>query len=137
MNLFKIIDRISQYFKAYWEKIAWLFNNEWYKKAIISSFLSLPFLFLSSLYLQSVFDDASNLVHLLFSWFLISGVVWLVLIIVITSLYRPKGNIESNIYELPREYKWNKIIVEYDPPKWLGPSEVWIIYYLLFMIWLD
>ena len=135
MGLFKVFDWISQYFKAYWEKIAWLFNNEWYKRAIISSFFlsyGLVFLryFLSNLDLESVFNDVSNLFHLLFSWLFVSGAVWFVLIIIITSLYRPKGDVESNIYELPRDYKWNKIIVEYDPPKWLGPSEVWIIYSL-------
>lgn len=40
--------------------------------------------------------------------------------------------IDPNIRNLKSKFKENNVLVQYTPPKWLSPSEVWIIYYRSF-----
>lgn len=40
--------------------------------------------------------------------------------------------IEPNIKELTNNSNKHKVIVQYNPPKWLSPSEVWMIYYRIY-----
>lgn len=41
--------------------------------------------------------------------------------------------VEPNLKNLKNTFNNNNVIVQFTPPKWLSPSEVWMIYYRTFM----
>ena len=131
-----LLSRISQNCSVYVEKLTWLFHgNLWFKRWIHVSVICSFWLVLYALY--SLISDWSIVIEslmdvylciLISSWAVI--LVFIFLVIVLTSLLFPKGSVDPNISELPSDFKWNRVIVEYDAPKWLWPSEVWLIYSL-------
>ena len=131
-----MFSRVSQRIKVFCEKLVWLFkNNAWYKRWIcfifIFSFWLVFYWFIDwilgwNIVLEDIFDIYWCI---LFGSF-IASFIFLFFTIVLTSLLFPKGSVDPNISELPKDINGNKVIVEYTPPKWLGPSEVWIIYSL-------
>ena len=44
--------------------------------------------------------------------------------------YASSAHIDNNIDSLPREIWGHKVIVQYTPPNWINPSEMWFLYYL-------
>lgn len=131
-----LLSRISQNCSVYVEKLTWLFrSNLWFKRWIHVSVICSFWLVLYALY--SLISDWSIVIESLMDVYLCILIsLWAVilffvfLVIVLTSLLFPKGSVDPNLSELPSDFKWNKVIVEYDAPKWLWPSEVWIIYSL-------
>lgn len=46
--------------------------------------------------------------------------------------FKSKNEIEPNIEKLPEKIGKHKVVIQYTPPKWLSPSEVWFLYYRKF-----
>ena len=67
--------------------------------------------------------------------------VWLVLFVTVVlfignlneyvSCYSDGARIDKNMDSLPKDIWWHKVIVQYNAPKKLNPSEIWFLYYLL------
>ena len=132
--MYKILRKIWNFINDSIERIIWLFNNSksyknWIRNITIVIFCI--YLFYASLPIIGHFMTGRNdyieavlVVSLIASWVRIV-VIWLFTILLIPSEY-----IEPNIDDLPSKIGNNNVIVEYEPPKWLNPSEVWLLYHL-------
>ena len=66
------------------------------------------------------------------SWYVIISVVicfaWLLVQILYSFMTIPSDYIQPDMDNLPDKIWKYPVIVQYNPPKWLNPSEVWMIY---------
>jgi len=136
MFIWRIFNNFSQRLHVFFEKLIWLFhNNIWYKRwiqiSLICSFWLIFYVIVSRIVDWSIeLEGAFDIYLCILVWSLIASIIFIFLSIILTSLLYPRGSVDPNIFELPKDFKWNKVIVEFNPPRWLWPSEVWIIYSL-------
>ena len=134
----KAYNSIVYYIKSFFERVIWLYkSSEVYRNWIRNTtivvlsvaviWFLVSYLWYSVAYEEEFFQYSVEMVFV----FMLS---WVVLVWLITFISLPMEHIDQNIDSLPSKVWENKVVIEYDPPKWLSPSEVWILYTLT---WVD
>ena len=119
--------KIINYIKDFVDKCIFFYNNdEVYKKRtknILFLFLGIDVVFLIVCYFINKLDVYN---YIIFS--LIVFAVWFVVQVLYSFFVVPSDYIQPNIDKLPNKI-WNyPVVVQYNLPKWLNPSEVWMLY---------
>ena len=119
--------KIINYIKDFVDKCIFFYNNdEVYKKRtknILFLFLGIDVVFLIVCYFINKLDVYN---YIIFS--LIVFAVWFVVQVLYSFFVVPSDYIQPNIDKLPNKI-WNyPVVVQYNLPKWLNPSEVGLLY---------
>ena len=61
---------------------------------------------------------------------LVSFIIFMLCLSNLIHRYGDAVRIDKDINSLPKEIKGHKVVIQYTPPKWINPSEMWFLYYL-------
>lgn len=121
------------YIKDFIERCMYFYeNDETYRKSskkillcfVIITLICLSINFFDKWWLKSFgMGETSYIVISLFIC-----IIWLIVQILYSFITIPSDYIEKDMYELPDRIGNYPIVIQYDPPKWLNPSEVWMLY---------
>ncbi len=125
-----MIEKIKNYIAETIEKAIWLYKTDDKYRSLIKGITIVAILAILNFYWIYIFDKVSIDLKGLFYTTTIRGLVWLAATILFTLLMIPHDRIEPDIDKLPKKVGKAKVVIEYTPPKWISPSEAWLIYYL-------
>lgn len=125
-----MIEKIKNYITETIEKAIWLYKTDDKYRSLIKGITIVAILAILNFYWIYIFDKVSTDLKGLFYVTTIWGLFWLATTILFTLLMIPHDRIEPDIDKLPKKVGKAKVVIEYTPPKWISPSEAWLIYYL-------
>jgi len=124
-----MLKKLVYYIRDYLEKCVYFFRNDneyrkQYRKQIKSLLFKsiLTYLFLILLFIINR-DSASFIKISVFF-----GLIWIVFTFFYALATIPFDRIKPNMDKLPNKIGKYRVLLEYNPPKWLNPSEVWMLY---------
>ena len=122
-----MLKKVINYIKDFIDKCVYYYNNdEVYRKR--SKIIFFCFVFSSILFLLISYFIGKLDTFNYFKFSLIICVVWIVIWALYSFVVVPSDYIEPNIDKLPNKIWKFPVIVQYNLPKWLNPSEVWMLY---------
>lgn len=120
-----MLRNIWYYVKDFFERCAYFYKNDKkYRKICLEALWILIIFNIICVFIYLFFDVNIFLFQLLMSLF-----IFLLRILESCEII-PSAYIKPNIGELPNKIWKYPVIVQYDAPKWLNPSEVWLLYNL-------
>lgn len=125
-----MIRNIKSYINEIIEKAFWLYKTDKKYKSLIKGITIVAVLAVFNFYWIYTFNKGYLDYKGLFFAITIWSIVWLAATTLFTFLVVPTDYIEPDIEKLPKKIGKAKVVIEYAPPKWISPSEAWLIYYL-------
>lgn len=125
-----MIENIKSYIKEIIEKAFWFYKTDEKYKSLIKGITIVAVIAFFNFYRIFVIDkgylDFKGVLFPIIIW----SFIWLAAITLFTFLIVPSDRIEPDMDKLPKKVGKAKVVIEYTPPKWISPSEAWLIYYL-------
>ena len=126
------MNTIKNYFENLIERIIWTINNKEYWKKVkyftLVIFCLYIWFIIVPIFNYFIYKNI-NIFEVIRWYSLIFSLIWIVITAIYILLAIPWEYIEPDIGNLPSKLGKNKVKTEYNPPKWLNASEVWLIYY--------
>lgn len=120
-----MLKNIIYYIKDFFDRCLFFYKNDWlYKKFCVQIFFIFIIFNVICVCIYCFYDEQIFLFQ-----FLISLSIFFLRIVESRNIV-PTAYIKPNIDKLPNKVGKSSVIVQYALPKWLSPSEVWLIYNL-------